>query len=167
MESVPIKRYSTSRNVWIFLCFIHIRVWRYPCLNMITQTRYFPKLMIYTKNIHNRNMCEFMDILYVWWSLLMGLKGAENLLSCGHKSDRRDLCGPGWEPPTLISHRDFTDVCIVYKYTHCMYKSCRAVWVQFCCQGSLFKAAERACLRSLYLHPYISIVKIKGIFRRR
>ena len=36
-------------------------------------------------------------------------------------TDLTEVCGPGWEPPTLISRREFADLCEVYKYTHGIY----------------------------------------------
>ena len=38
-------------------------------------------------------------------------------------TDLTEVCGLGREPPTLISHWKFADLCEVYKYTHGMYKT--------------------------------------------
>ena len=89
------------------------------------------------------------------WSpaLLCDINGLERVQkNCYHvATDLTDVCGPGWEPPTLISHWEFADLCEVYKYTHGMYKTEAGELFDFNLAATIGPSMKRSALECVYL----------------
>ena len=84
-------------------------------------------------------------------------KGAKNCYYVA--TDLTDVCGPGWEPPTLISRWEFADLCEVYKYTHGMYKTEAGELFEFNPAATRGPSLNRSALESVYLQCVTSALE--------
>ena len=94
------------------------------------------------------------------WSptLLCDINGLERVQkNCYHvATDLTDVCGPGWEPPTLISNWEFADLYEVYKCTHGMYKTEASELFNFNPAATRGPSLNRSALECVYLQRVTS-----------